>query len=120
MTKPIKLLYKGEFAATLSNFGYATPFAIASATFQDESLAIKLIALTTMNQFGIELEEMDIPEAEEERLYDAKQKELNLSSDDYAIKNDKNWSVICEDGSIDGVRAIRFESDGFLEWRPGY
>jgi hypothetical protein len=117
MRTPVKLFYKGDVIATLSQFSYATPWASANAEFNNKSISDKLAGVTAMLTYDLELEEMDLHESEEESLWEAKLVELGLSHKDLNLDNDEDWSVICDDGITDEVRAIRYYTNGLIEWR---
>jgi len=116
MRTPEKLLFKGKIAASLSKFSYETPWASAYAEFIDDSLGVKLSNCTTFLMYDLDLEEMDLPDKEEEVLWEKKLTELGLTHKDLELDKDEFWSVICDDGTIDDVRAIRY-TNGVLEWR---
>ena len=116
MRTPEKLLYDGLVVATLQKFSYEFPWASAEANFLDDALKNKLESLATFNRYDSELEEMGLSDKEEEALWEKKRSELGLTLDDLKLGDDEPWSVICDDGTKDDVRAISCE-DGWLEWR---
>ena len=116
MKTPVKLLFKGEMAATISKFSYATPWASSHGEFIDKELGEKLAAVTAMLMYDLELEEAELSEVEEEIMWEKKLSELGISSSDLDLDKNEYWTVRCDDQSIDPVRAIRYYLDGLLEW----
>lgn len=116
MKIPEKLLYKGSVVATLYSFSYEFPWTLAEAKFIDSDLKDKIENLTAFRQYDIDLEEMCLPDKEEEALWENKLSELGLSHQDLKIDKEGLWSVICNDGTQDPVRAIQYD-DGWLQWR---
>ncbi|WP_417503709.1 hypothetical protein [Marinomonas gallaica] len=117
MKTPIELLFKGNPAAKISEFGYATPWASGHCEFKDKEFGRKLAAVTTMLMYDLELEELELSESEEELMWEKKLAELGMTSDDLDLNDDACWAVRCDDQSLDPVRAIRYYNDGLLEWR---
>ena len=117
MKIPEKLLYESIVVANLDQFGYETPRAFARPQFIDPTLEYKLTKLTKFRDYDIELEEMDLPDTEEEILWEKKLTELGLTHDDLNLDKDELWSVLYDDGETGEARSLSF-SNGFLQWRP--
>ena len=115
MKTPTELLFKGNLAAKISKFRYATPWASGHCEFEDRELGRRLAAVTTMLMY--DLEGFELSEAEEELMWEKKLAELDITADDLDLDDDAFWTVRCDAQSIDLMRAIRFYSDGLLEWR---
>ncbi|UDL03431.1 hypothetical protein [Marinobacter sp. CA1] len=116
MRTPEKLLHKGKVVARLTKFSYEFPWAYAAVKFENAELGIKLENLAAFKNFDIELEEQELPESEEEALWEKKRSELGLSMEDLKLSRDGLWTVTCDDGTEDEVRAITCV-DGWLQWR---
>jgi len=59
---------------------------------------------------------MDLSDKEEDSLWEKRLAALGLTHDDLNLNKDEFWSIICDDGTTDKVRAIRY-TNGVLEWR---
>ena len=116
MRTPKNLLYKGVVVAELEKFGYEFPWASAKANFIDHQLFHKLETLSSFNRYSEELEDMELSDEDEEELWEKKRLELGLSLEDLKLDSDEFWSVVCDDGTEDEVRALSCE-DQWLEWR---
>lgn len=110
-----KLAFKGKIAANLSNFSYETPWASAYAEFMDNALGEKLSNCTSLLVYGFELEAMELSDNEEDSLWEKRLAAFGLTHDDLDLNKDEFWSIICDDGTTDKVRAIRY-TNGVLEW----
>jgi hypothetical protein len=117
MNTPEKLLYEGEVVANLDKFGYETPWVFARPQFINAALGLKLSKLAEFRDYDMELKEMDLPDSEEEMLWENKLSELELTHNDLKLDKDAPWSVLYNDGEIGEVRSLSF-SNGFLQWRP--
>lgn len=117
MRTPVKLLFDNLVVADLELFSYETPWATANALFRDRSLAQKLIDINNFDIFCYELEERELPEDEEEAIWSEKLRSLGLTFKDLEMNKDEHWSVECDDGTIDEVRAIQCYSNGLVKWR---
>ena len=116
MSKPVKLLFQNEVVAELSGFRYQTPWASAKAVFKNLELAQKLENINIINLFDLDLEDKELPEDEEDRLWNEKLIQLGLTPEDFKLDRDEHWRVVCDDGRIDEVRALKL-SEGIIVWR---
>lgn len=116
MRIPEKLLFEGKVVAKLRDFSYETPWASARPEFFDTSIQVKLENLAEFRVYDLELEEMELPDEEEEILWENKLSSLGLSHSDLGLEKGGYWTVECTDGTTDEVRSISF-SCGILQWR---
>ncbi len=116
MSKSEKLLFEKKVVANLYEFGYETPWVSARPEFIDSSLGGKLERLSEFRAYDVELEEMGLPDHEEEALWDKKLLELGLSHSELKLDKDDLWTVVCSDGKVDKIYSINYSS-GVLKWR---
>jgi len=81
-----------------------------------DSLCVQLVSLTVFIIYDLELEGTGLSDEEEDILWKKKLSEHGLSHEDLKLDRCEYWSVICDDGAVDDVRAIHYEN-GILEWR---
>ena len=117
MKLPAKIFYKGDLVAKLNSFSYDFPWAYGRVSFREEHLFKKACAVTSISDYDLELEALDLSEEDEEKAYTAKLSELGLSEKDLDLDDDGKWSVQVEDKERLVMRAIRFDEKGFVEWR---
>jgi len=79
MNIPIELHLEGVKVATILSFSYETPWASGKVEFVDDSLLQKLIAVTSVSSFDIEMDELGLEDDEEEKVWEAKLIELGIS-----------------------------------------
>lgn len=117
MDKPLTLLFNNQKVATLSGFSFETPWAYATAEFDDVSLEAKLERLANFRAFGAELEQKELPEDKEEILWKEKLVELKLSHSDLKLDRDEDFSVEWSDDSVREARSLSY-GNKILMWRP--
>ena len=117
MNSPIKLHFENNPVATIHNFSYETPWASGEVEFMDQPFFQKLVCVTAMASFDVELEELNLSDAEEESLWDKKLSELGIDEDDLELDGDGRWSVETRGGEKQDIFAVQFYENGDLRWR---
>ena len=82
------------------------------------SLQDKLTRVSEFELFGYTLEDEELPDDEEELLWNKKLMEPGLTSPDLSITTGDAWSVGCDKGDVYKAYALRY-TDEILQWRPG-
>ena len=117
MKTPIKLIFEGNQVATISNFGYETPWASGKVDFINEELFEKLVKVTLMLSFEFEIEDLGLSKEEEEKMWEAKLAELKICWEDLDLDQDEKWLMEPSGGEKQNIYALRFYKNGFMEWR---
>jgi len=117
MKTPIKLLFDNNHVATIITFGYETPRATGKVEFLDQIFCSKLIRVTSMLFFIYKLEELDLTDEEEDKLYDAEKLKLDITSNDFNLTEDKRWSIVPDHGIQQEIYTVRFYENSFMDWR---
>ena len=117
MNTPIELQLDGVKVATIHGFSYETPWATGKVEFVDDSLFNKLVAVTSMSSFDLEMDELDLEDEEEERMWDAKLRELGITWDDLKLDRDGRWSVTPSGSESQSIYSPRFFESKFMDWR---
>ena len=111
------LFFEGTRVAKIISFTFETPWASGQVKFIDAAFHQKLINITTYVMYDVEVEARELPEAEEDALLEAKLAELNLVWEDTALQKDGKWAIETTDGDRRPIFAVRFETDGFIDFR---
>jgi hypothetical protein len=117
MKSPIKLFLDNKEVATIDNFSYETPWASGKIQFHENELFIKLVNVTSMLTFDLEMDELNLPDEEEEKQWESKLSELNLTWADLDLEKDERWAVQARDSDKQNIYALRFYDNGIVEWR---
>ena len=117
MNLPIALKLNDTLVANITSFSYETPWASGTVEFTDKALFHKLVSITTMSFFDLELAELELSDAEEERLWEAKLAELNLTYEDLKLEQDNRWTITPKDNESQPIYAANFYQDSFMDWR---
>ncbi|MDQ7010025.1 MAG: hypothetical protein Q9M94_07080 [Candidatus Gracilibacteria bacterium] len=121
MEIPIKLYFKKKYVAKLKNYYYETPFASSNVVFDrkkifDEIFFNKLVNVSYMKNYDLELENLGLSEIEEEKNWNSKLIELGLSIEDLDLDNDL-WGIEFENGTYQEIYSITFYKNFSIEWR---
>ncbi|WP_417440855.1 hypothetical protein [Idiomarina sp.] len=117
MNTPIELQLDGVKVATILSFTYETPWATGKVEFEDDSLFKKLVAVTSMSSFDLEMDELGLEDDEEEKMWEAKLSELNLSWQDLNLARHGRWSVTPRGSDLQLIYSPRFYESKFMDWR---
>ena len=119
MKTPIKLIFEGKQVATITNYTYETPWASGNVEFTNKEFFIKLVNVTSMLSFDAEIESLGISEEEEDKLWEAKLSELNISEEDLDLdlSEEKKWRMEPFEGKKQKIYALRFYEGSYMEWR---
>ena len=116
MKTPIKLKLDGITVGEILSFSYETPWATGEVKFKDHSLFEKLVAVSSMSSFDLEMDELGLDDAEEEKMWDAKLNELCISWEDLKLDRDDRWSVVTKGGEPKPIYSPRFSEQGFIDY----
>ncbi len=103
--------------ATINSYSYETPWASGTVKFIDNSLFDKLVGITTMLFYDLEVDELRLEDAEEEKLWEEKLKELNLIYYDLSSNRNNEWSITNKDIESQPIYATRFYQNDYIDWR---
>lgn len=117
MKIPIELKLDGKPVAQITSFGYETPWASGAVEFIDKKLFERLINVSSMSTFDLEMDELGLEDEEEEKLWEAKLTELNLTWDDLKLKRDGRWVVTPEGSESQPIYSPKFYENGSMDWR---
>ncbi|MBV1874270.1 MAG: hypothetical protein KUG80_05795 [Gammaproteobacteria bacterium] len=117
MNTPIELQLDGIKVATILSFGYETPWATGKVEFLDDSLFNKVVAVTSMSSFDLEMDELGLEDDEEEKMWEAKLIELGISWQDLKLDRDGRWSVTPSGSESQSIYSPRFYESKFMDWR---
>ncbi|PHS62153.1 MAG: hypothetical protein COB09_15695 [Thalassobium sp.] len=117
MKTPIELKLDGITVGEILSFSYETPWATGKVKFKDKSLFEKLVAVSSTSSFDLEMDELGLDDAEEEKMWEAKLKELCISWEDLKLDRDDRWSVIPNGGESQPIYSPRFSEQGFIDYR---
>ncbi len=117
MNTPIELKFDGITVGTILTFGYETPWATGKVEFKEKSLFDKLVVVSSMSSFDLEMDELGLEDDEEEKMWEVKLKELGITWEDLKLDNDGRWSVIPNGGEPQPIYSPRFSGQGFIEYR---
>ncbi|MBD9657587.1 hypothetical protein IB239_22390 [Pseudomonas sp. PDM12] len=118
MKTPIDLKLDGKSVATISSFSYETPWATGRVEFKEQSLFRKLVSVSSLSSFDLEMDELGVEEDKQEELWESKLKELGISWADFELKDDGRWSISPCDGHARPIYSPHFYETGFIDWRP--
>lgn len=77
----------------------------------------KLVAVSSMSSFDLEMDELGLDDAEEEKMWETKLKELCITWEDLKLDRDNRWSVIPNEGNSQQINSPRFSEQGFIDYR---
>lgn len=117
MKTPIELKLDGITVGEILSFSYETPWATGKVKFKDNSLFEKLVAVSSMSSFDLEIDELGLDDAEEEKMWETKLKELCITWEDLKLDRDNRWSVIPNEGNSQQINSPRFSEQGFIDYR---
>ncbi|WP_416637197.1 hypothetical protein [Pseudomonas sp. OHS18] len=117
MKTPIDLKLDGKSVATISSFSHETPWATGKVEFKKQSLFRKLVSVSSLSSFDLEMDELGVEEDMHEELWESKLKELGISWEDFELKDDGRWSISPCDGDARPIYSPRFYETGFIDWR---
>lgn len=118
MNTPIELELDGKKVATIVSFCFETPWATGKVEFEEQSLFDKLIAVSSMSSFDLEMDDLGLEDEEEEAMWESRMAELEVSWADLELDGDGRWSVTPSGGEPQPVHSPRFYEPGFIDWRP--
>lgn len=117
MNTPIDLKLDGKTVARITTYSYETPWATGKVEFEDQYLFKKLIAVSSMSSFDLEMDELGLEDDEEEKIWDSKLGELGISWEDLKLDHDGRWAVSSVDSDSQPIFSPRFYESGFMDWR---
>ncbi len=117
MKPPIKLFFENNEIATITDFGYEFPWASGTVIFNDTAFFLKMVNVTTMQFFDSEVEELNLSDEEEERLWEEKLSELSLSWEELDLEDDGKWSIQPLDENKKEICAVQFYKEGYMHYR---
>lgn len=120
MKTPAKIFYKKKHIGNILNYSYETPSASGEVEFQDTDLLEKMISLTSLSDFYLEVETLGLSEEQEDIRIEHKMAELNLSDDDFQFDADGEWTIEIGWMRKKNIRAVRFEhinQKNWIDWR---
>jgi len=117
MNTPIELKLDGITVGTILSFGYETPWATGKVEFNESTLFEKLVAVSSMSSFDLEMDELGLEDDEEEKMWEAKLKVLGITWEDLKLDRDGRWSVIPDGGESQPIYSPRFSEQGFIDYR---
>lgn len=117
MKTPIKLFFEGRLVGSINSFSYETPRASGKVKFKNENFFLQLVSVTSMAAFDLEVDELDIPDDEEDILWEKKLSELGITWDDLKLDHDRHWTAQESGGESQNIYAVRFYENGLMEWR---
>jgi len=117
MNLPIDLELDGKTVARILSYSFETPWATGKVEFEDQFLLLKLLAVSSMSTFDIEMDELGLDDEEEERMWEAKLKELGITGEDLKLDRDGRWTISSEETRSQPIYSPRFSHSGFMNWR---
>ena len=117
MKLPIELKLDDKQVATITSYSYETPWASGSVEFIKEALFDKLVGITTMLFYDLEVDELGLEDDEEEKFWETQLTELNLTCDDLSLNRDHKWSITDTNHESHLIYATRFFRNGYVDWR---
>ncbi len=117
MNTPIKLLFENNLVATINSFSYETPWASGEVEFLDREFFLKLASVTSMSSFDLEMDELNLSDDDEEKLWEEKLSELGITWDDLELDGDERWSILPKGGDEQEIYAVKFYKNGYMDWR---
>jgi len=116
MNIPIDLIFEGKTVAKILSFTYETPWASGNVVFESRSLFEKMVAVSSMSSFDLEMDNLELEDDEEEKMWEEKLSDLGISWDDLKLDDDK-WSIVPSGSEPRPIYSPRFDESGFMEWR---
>ena len=117
MKTPIDLQLDGKSVAQIISFSYETPWATGEANFDDKELFLKLVRVSSMSSFYLEMDELELDDEEEERLWEARLSELDLTWEDLKLGHNGRWSIVPNGGECQPIYSPKFYEDRHMDWR---
>ena len=117
MKTPIELKLDGITVGEILSFRYETPWVTGMVKFKDHSLFEKLVVVSSMSSFDLEMDKLELDDAEEEKVWEARLKELCISWEDLELDSDDRWTVIPNGGESQPIYSPRFSEQGFIDYR---
>ena len=117
MNTPIELILDGITVGQILSFSYETPWATGKVELKENSLFHKLVAVSSMSSFDLEMDELDLEDDEEEKMWEAKLKELGITWEDLKLDRDGRWTAIPNGGESQPIYSPRFYEQGFIDYR---
>ena len=118
MNVPAELFLDGKLVAKVTIVAFETPWATGEVQFNNKELFSKLVDVTSISSLDLELEEQDLDEKEEERLWNLNLSKLGLTDGDLNLDQDDRWCIQIENESLEKIYAVKFYHNGFMDWRP--
>ena len=117
MNTPIELLLDGISVGKILSFTYESPWATGKVELKENALFHKLVAISSMSSFDLEMDELDLEDEEEEKMWEAKLNELGITWEDLKLDREDRWSVIPNGGELQAIYSPRFSEQGFIDYR---
>ena len=121
MNIPIDLYFNNKKVALIYSFNYETPWATGKVKFIDKTFFEKLVKVTSMNRFDLDIDELGLSDEEEEQLWEAKLTELEITWEDLKLYGrDDKWSAQPKESKVQEIYGVVFYENGFMDWRGAY
>jgi len=116
MESPFELFYKNRLIATISSYGYETPWALGKADFKDPHLKLKLAnAWSFLNDDDNYDETLSVEE--ENQQYKKELDKLGVTDDILDMLRGEDWTIILSSGEVTQIYSPIFDNSDTIEWR---